>query len=533
MRMGMGCQGLLGALLCVAGCGSKAAGGAGSAAASGAAAPGSGAPAASASAAPAKDASAYSVVATAGDAMILTRLGPGAIAQISGLFFVLGEGPLAQEPGRMLGLKKGGSLEVVGGEWPKAAYALGASNEGGKQLYRWYDTLGGRWAEQVTPLRDGEKFLSVASVGESVVAAIAMTNNDIRTHLMGGKGGVLPAPKGRKKAEPAPAGSASAGPSAEAPPEPAPPPPSEDGAPAAPEEDKSCKVEMSPEGPYLLAGAPSGHAYAAGFECQDAGGVGKALVERWEPKKGRGVIEPLPDAAGLSLGGVVAISGAEAWVWGAVSGAPYLARWDGKAWAHEKAPTAKALRDVTAAPDGQLFLAADEGLFTRKPGGAWEKVALPAAAGPFEPRAVFARTAADVWVYGRSENKHVLLRSQKVDKVAEMPAESEVEKQFRVNARHVASPLCAKPYAHLWTIGPKASPVPKGSPMLDKAFAGKKFEGATLIVEEDGANLHAGAKAPTVAAAEAIVKAFKDANPKMLPQVFCHDPKPKAELAWP
>jgi len=475
------------------------------------------APTASAAAAAPADTSAYSIVLEAPDGMGIKGMKGGAILSVSNLFLPLGEGPLVQDPAFLKGIKKQDSGAPAGGEWPKSAWIEATDAEGKTKMYKWFDSLGGRWEPQEI-LREGESLLDIGVVGESVVAAIAMPSNDIRFFLAGGKGGVLPAPAGVKKAE------APAGEGGEAVPSDTPP-----------EEDKSCKVKMSPTAQLRLAGTKAGEAFAAGFECKDAGGSGAPIVERWEAKKARGTVETLPAPAtgSLSLGGVVALSGTDAWVYGNAGDAPYLAHWDGKAWALEKAPFQKAIGAMVAADDGALFVAAKDGLYTKKSGGAWEAVALPKAAEGFEPTGVYARTSSDVWVSGKAGGKWLLLRSAKVDKPVVMPSGKAVTDTLTSNFRYIATPLCVKPYAHLFSVGPSATPIPKEFPAVKKSFEGKKFDGAKLVVEDDGRSLYVGAKAANIEQAEAIVKAFVEANPKMTPRVFCHDPQVKKDVDWP
>lgn len=474
-------------------------------------------PAAAAPSEPA-DSSAYAIVAEAPSPIFLTPMKGGGIAQISGLLFQLGEGSLTQEPNFARGIKKSDVGRAQGGEWPKSAWFEASDDEGKPKLYKWFEALGGRWEVQQI-LRDGEKLMALGAVGENVVAAIAMPANDIRIALVGGKGGVLPAPAAIKKEAPAAA---------------------EGEEPAAPSEepDTSCKVKMSPSAPFFLAGTASGYAFAAGMECKDSGDPGAALVERWEPKKTRGTIEPLPAPASgtVALGGVLAVSETEGYVWGGAGGAAYLARWDGKAWALDKVPFQKTIKAMAAVDDGTVFAAAEDGYYTKnsnKAGGAWEKVALPKKIDGFEPTGVYARTASDVWVSGKAGDKHYLLRSAKVEKTAVMPATKAVEDTLKSNFRFMATPLCAKPYAHLFSVGPSATPVPKEFPAVKKAFEGKKFDGAKLVLEDDGANLFVGAKAASAEQAEAIVAAFMEGNPKMKARVFCHDPQVKKEVDWP
>jgi len=472
------------------------------------------APSASA-AAPPEDTSAYSVVLEAPDGAWIVPMTGGAIATASRVLFLLGEGPLVQDPGFVRGIKKSEQPFVDGGMWPKAAWIETSDAEGKTKLYKYFDSLGGRWEPQAI-LREGETLLDIGVIGANAVAAIAMPSKDIRFTLVGGKGGLIPAPSAAAKPE---------GREAE--------PGEADDFPA--EDTSGCKVKMAPEAPYLLAGTPTGEAFAVGHECKDDGSTGAPVVERWEAKKVRGTVEPLPAPASgtLLIRGVLATSGTDAWVYGGAGDAAYLAHWDGKAWALEKGAFEKEITKMSAADDGTLYVAAKDGVFSRKAGGAFEAVVLPKSLSGFEATSVYARTASDVWIAGKSGGKGYLLRSAKVDKPAVMPSEKAVEDTLRSNVRWLATPLCNKVYAHLFSVGPSATPVPKEFPAAKKAFEGKKFEGAKLVLEDDGRNLFVGAKVTSMEQAESIVKAFSEANPKMTPRIFCHDPQVKKDLEWP
>jgi hypothetical protein len=265
------------------------------------------------------DTSAYAIVAVAPNPIVVTAMKGGAIAQISNVTFALQEGPLVQEPNFTRGIKKTEWGSVLGGEWPKSAWIEAQDAEGNTKLYKYFDSLGGRWEPQQV-LRENERLLDLAAVGDNVIAVIAMPGNDIRMQLVGGKGGVIPAPFPSDK----PAKKEGEGES-----------PSDEPS----EADMSCKVKMN-QGKYTMAGTPDGYAFAAGYTCVDSGGSGPAIAERWEPKKARGSIDtlPAPPSGAPGLRGVLAVSASEAYVYGDTSSAPYLAKWDGKAWALDSAP---------------------------------------------------------------------------------------------------------------------------------------------------------------------------------------------------
>jgi hypothetical protein len=207
--------------------------------------PASPAPSSPPSAAPAAAAPAtgpFSIAAEAPDAFELYPLPSTAFVDAAGFLAQLGEGPLRQIPAAMKGMEKGEAGRILG------IFPDGAWFSSGDKSYKW---VRDRWAENAL-LRENEKLLDIAAWNERAVAAIAMPGNDMRFFLVGGKGGVaLPGPSPAEKA-------------------PAPPSVPGDqeanGDVAAPDTDL-CKVKMKPEG-VSLAGLPTGHFYAAGYECQ-------------------------------------------------------------------------------------------------------------------------------------------------------------------------------------------------------------------------------------------------------------------------
>ena len=140
---------------------------------------------------------------------------------------------------------------------------------------------------------------------------------------------------------------------------------------------------MKPRG-VVLAGLPTGELYAAGYECEPLG-HGGPIVERWEPKQARGVVEALPrpeSGRQPAPRGVLARSPGDVLVYGGEGSppAPYLARFDGKGWSVDTPPFGAGVDTLGAADDGTLWAVAAGGDTCGKKAGAapaWEKVPRP------------------------------------------------------------------------------------------------------------------------------------------------------------
>ncbi len=348
------------------------------------------------------------------------------------------------------------------------------------------------------------------------VAAIAMPGNDMRFFLVGGKPGVVvPAPYPADKIKP------------------------DGGAEEAPAEaegearvDDSCKVKMKP-GELVLGGLPTGELYAAGYACEPKG-HGGAIVERWEPKKVRGTVEPLPKPESdhdPELRGVLARSPGEVIVYGAegLPRTPYLARFDGKAWTLDKAPFGGGVDALAAADDGTLWAAAGGAVWKKASAGAWEAVPLPEG---MTAQAVWPRTAADVWVTARKGSAGVLLRTAKVDAkdALDLPPRNAMSGMIASNRRFFATAACDKVYAHLYTLGPskdatgKAATVPKAlrrcsSPSSRASSRASRPSSRTTARTSTWAS-----PCRAVEVGRKLLAAYHEKNPKTASNLFCHEP---------
>jgi hypothetical protein len=446
----------------------------------------------------------FSLVARSPDAFELYPLKGALFLDAAGFLAVLGDGPLRQSPAIMKGLEKGQSGRILGG-YPDAAWIVAADG-----AFRW---TADRWVESPL-LREHETLLDLTAWGDkSAVAAIAAPGNDMRFALAGGKPGAVPAPVPAERTE---------------------------------TDDAACKVRMKPAGVYL-AGLPSGELYAAGYACE-AEGRGGAIVERWEAKQVRGVVEALPKPESghePTLHGVLARAPGEVIVYGTEGAppAPYLARFDGRGWSLDKAPFGGGVDTLASADDGTLWAAAGGAAWKKPAAGAWEKVPLP---GDLHVQVVWPRTATDVWAAAREregKNRAMLLRTlvSEGKDTLRLPPRNAMSGTIATSKHFFATAACDKVFASLYALGPSKDPatgkpteVPKDFSALKPLFEGE-LAGLQPIVEDDGTQLYVGAVAPSRELGRKLVAAYQERSadhegsshaqsPGVLPSVFCHEP---------
>jgi hypothetical protein len=483
--------------------------------------PASGARSASAAAvaAPAPSNSPFSVVARSPDAFELSRLKGALFVEAAGFVALLDDGPLRQSPAIMKGLEKGQSGRILGG-WPDVAWIVA-----GQETYHWSSD---RWVEDPV-LRPHEKLLDLVAWGENrAVAAVAMPGNDLRFVSF-----VTPGESGTPKPSPIPR-AGTLRPPAAARAEPVAAPPTGEG------EEASCKARMKPDGVFL-AGLPGMELYAAGHACEP-GGRGGAIVERWDPGQELGTVEALPEPESghvPKLHGVLAWSPGEVIVYGAegAPAAPYIARFDGKAWSLERVPFGGGVDTLAAAEDGTLWAAAGGAVWRKAGTTAWEKVPLP---GDFAVQAVWPRTAADVWAAGREHEgkaRAVLLRTGGggARETIRLPPRNAMAGSIASSRRFFATSACDKVFVNLYLVGPsKASKlgppasIPKDFAALKPVFEGELAGLQPVVVEEDETDLYVGVQAPSREIGRRLLAAYLEKNPGVersaTTGVFCEDP---------
>jgi hypothetical protein len=450
----------------------------------------------------------FSIVARSPDAFDLYPLKGALLVDAAGFLAVLDDGSLRQLPAAMKGLEKGESGRILG-LYPDGAWLVAG---GGAGTYRW---SGDRWTETKL-LGDHETVLDLTAWGDkSALAAVAAPGNDMRFVLAAGKPGTeVPVPA------PAPPGAAA----------------------GAEGEGEPCKVRMKPKpGHVMLAGLPGGELYAAGYACEP-GAHGGAIVERWDPKKAQGTVEALPrpeSGHDPELGGVLARAPDDVIVYGTegVPAAPYLARFDGKAWALlAPSPFGGGIDTLAAADDGTLWAAAGGEAWKKAPSGAWEKVPLP---GALTVQAVWPRTSADVWAAGRESGgqaRALILRTGGAGgadpkEAIRLPPRNAMAGTIATSKRFFATAACERVFVSLYDIGPSKDPVTGKPADVPKDLAGPlkpvltgELAGLAPIADDDGTTVHVGVVAPSREIGRRLVAAYQEKNPRSAPGLFCHEP---------
>jgi hypothetical protein len=496
----------MGAFVCalaLAGCGdgggapsgATAGTGTGTTAAAGTGAPGSvgtgtGSPAASGAPA-AGSGDGFSVVAEGGQIDVFA-VGSAGMLKTDAFYALLGDGPIEQDPALMktsFTTDSGGVIVTVAvtpdrfwGSWPKPVFATMSDKPG------FFARVNETWTD-VAPLRDGERILDVTAWGEGrAIAAIRMAEADIRFTLVGSTGGIpVPGP----------------------------------GKPTA--EQEGCNARFDPDGALVLAGTASGHLFAAGLECKSQ----KPIAGFWKPKS---TVEATA-VSGLDKGArAVAIAAAAEDFAAAVfdtSGGTRLVDWDGKEWKASPSPGGK-VTQMFAAGDGSLWMVSEKGLYWRKKGAEWSKMALP---GEAKPTSAWARDASVVWVV--VDGKRLLRKGPAAGAPLALPAASEVRPFLEREKRWPATRACKKVYVMLAAIGPKAEKPPATFPAVSDAVKGDAAltgPDVTYVVEEIAGNFWAGAKVPSFDVASMLKAAFKAKNPKAVSMIVCHEPLVKGPL---
>ena len=450
------------------------------------------APTAAASAeAAAPAAGSFGVVAEGGKDMKIYPLGDGAVVDTGAFIALLGDGPLVQDPeftktaivdGATTSLSSGVRLEDYAGRAPDQLIGRESGDiEFGDRLV--FARVNGVWTKQDLIRGNDRHVTTVTAWDDGRAIAAVEQGRDMRFTLVNSKGGVIvPAP----------------------------------GKPTA-EQGEECPVRMDPGTFVRLAGLPSGHLFAIGSECK----TNKAVAERWEPKKVRGdaaVLEGIaPGAHGYAL---AAASPEEAYaLFGAGPDKTWLATWDGKAWKVEDAPFGAA-SGLFAAGDGSVWSYGVKGLFRHPKGGAWTKVDAPAG----KITSAWAKDEKNVWVV--TDEATLLHKGGPAGKSVKLPASADVASVLARDKRWLATPFCKSIYVMLATIGPKGGKVPESFAALSDVVRGapELQKDVSYVVDDNGANLFVGAKAPSVEVAEKIVAAYKAKNPKATPMVYCHAP---------
>jgi hypothetical protein len=453
----------------------------------------------------APEAGGFRVIAE-GDKLRIYPLGDGAVLDADAFIALVGDGPLVQDP-EFTKTAGGDPRDILGhpvAELP-ATFSVAArlqhyrgrasgqlmgftpmqAGDGVGELWSpdVFARVNGVWVKQelLRPQTEDREIKEITGWDDGRAIAVVGMNQDLRFSLVNSKPGVVvPAP----------------------------------GKPTA-EQGEDCRVRMDPGWSVSVFGLPSGHLFAIGRECK----TGKAIAERWEPKKVRGEATPI-EIDDAQTDALVAASPDEAYaLFTSARKQQRLATWDGKAWKVEDDPFGAG--GLFVAGDGSVWGFGKKGLFHHPKGGAWTKVELPAGT----PTSAWAKSDNDVWVV--LDEKKLVRNGGPAAKAVKLPPASNVASVLARDKRWLATPFCKSVYAMLATIGPKGGKPPESHAGLTEAVHGapELLKDVTFVVEDNGASLFVGAKAPSVEVGEKIIAAFKAKNPKTTPMLYCHEPK--------
>ncbi|MFO0757793.1 MAG: hypothetical protein U0359_14960 [Byssovorax sp.] len=286
---------------------------------------------------------------------------------------------------------------------------------------------------------------------------------------------------------------------------------------------------------------PTGEVMMAGPVCDSEDNA--AGVERWAAGQAKGTIDRLPiqgkdvyfDPAGL-----VARNASDAYVIGNLAGrharTPYLAHFDGKTWTEEPAPMSVPPAGLWLGPDGVLWTAGGEGLWSRAPGESWKRTSLPGTEHVKTPelsvQSVWPRGPGDVWILaGTSRGTVSLLHTRPATRPVKLPDAEQIAEEVRT--RSMPAPLtsgCETPFVLLYTVG-KTAPADYDFPTTRAALKGHvEFKGVEIVEVKRLDKRYLGAKVPSVALARKFADFVKQKVQGSTPQTTCYNPKVTREL---
>ena len=395
-------------------------------------------------------------------------------------------------------------IDQMGGTWPDGAFLtvmLPEERTGFSQHHRW---LGTKWKQEGRS-QNSESTVGFAPWSEGRTLAMFRSGSMVRTRfevVAGRKGGPLPTPT-------APAGSPVG----------------------------VCLTRLNAEAFTAL---PSGEVFMAGSLCDMEGDASASAVERWAPGKSKGLLETLPGAAAtasLDVDGLVARSPSEVFLIGHLmtgkENRPYFARFDGTRWIDEPPPMTGFPAGLWLGPDGVLWTASGETLWSRAPGSArWAPMALPQdtkdGTWALHAQSVWPRGPGDVWVLaaGPKSGRLFLMHTRPATKPIKLPDPEEIAEEVRT--RSMPAPLtasCETPFVLIYTVG-KSAPPDYDFPSTRAALKGHtELAEAALVEVKRVDKRYLGARVPSAALARKLADLIKQKVQGSTPQVTCYNPK--------
>jgi hypothetical protein len=253
-----------------------------------------------------------------------------------------------------------------------------------------------------------------------------------------------------------------------------------------------------------VAGSESGQIVLVGH---DPRRVNAPVAERW-PSADASTLADLPRPRAHEDRDLCAVTAGarEAWAWGN-GRLPYLARFDGAAWAREEPPVHDNPLTMVGRDDGAVFFVVPYAVYLRLSGSAsWEQLVLPGDSHPFTSAAV---VAGKLWLATSDQ----IFGPVAPPEVVEMPAYT-VEKADPPRAP--LTEACATPYVLLQArVPPAKAEYPDVVARMKEAIP---LDGVTLATEMVGRFTHLGARVPSVAVAKKLAAALHGS-------AHCYTPK--------
>jgi hypothetical protein len=301
---------------------------------------------------------------------------------------------------------------------------------------------------------------------------------------------------------------------------------------AAPEAVGACRSKILPS---EALGFATGDVFVVGPKCEDGPSKRGLAVERFSPS-GQATVDTLEADTHEGFVSIAGPSADEVYVLraGGKSGSA-LYRFDGKAWKEDALPAGTEVASpVVVAADGMLWVGSTAAVHrrARARGGApaaWETLPLPAQVGdPLVVRAIVP-LASGVYVLAGSAAKPRLFGPKALTEVFDLPSIPQADEAglgSEALGFQPVTPLCESIIVPLQThvaLGqrPAAVDALKDAPGL---------EGVTFVIADAGNTKMLEAKAPTMAAARAVVARVKEKGLSTIARPVCHVPKNAVQL---
>jgi hypothetical protein len=289
--------------------------------------------------------------------------------------------------------------------------------------------------------------------------------------------------------------------------------------------------------PSEALGFASGDVFVVGPKCEDGPSKRGLAVERFSAAAPQGTVDTLEADTHEGSVSIAGPSADEVYVLraGGQSGSA-LYRFDGKAWKEDALPAgAQVASPAVVAADGVLWVGSTGAVHRRaraRPGApapAWETLTLPAQMGdPLVVRAIVP-LASGAYVLAGSAAKPRLFGPKAPGEVVDLPSIPQADEAglgSEALGFQPVTPLCESIIVPLQThVGVGQRPF-----AVDALKDAPGLEGVTFVIADAGNTKMLEAKAPTLAAAKAVVEHVKEKGLSTIARPVCHVPKNAVQL---